>query len=127
MPSSKQVKGTAGESIAARYLEQSGYRILERNYRYLKAEIDLIARQPSDDDKRGGELVFVEVKWRRGDSFAAPEAAVNATKRRHLIRAAEAFLFQRSWQSVPCRFDVISIVGAGSTLQIEHLEAAFTG
>ncbi len=125
MPSDKQKKGFAGESIASSHLEEKGYVILEKNYRFLKAEVDLIAFLPASDYSRGGDLVFVEVKWRRDSAFAAPEAAVNRKKRRLLIQAAEAFLHERKLEGTPCRFDVVSIVGEPPGLEIEHLESAF--
>ena len=125
MPSPKQQKGAAGESIAARHLEEKGYVILERNYRFMKAEVDLVAFLPASDYERGGDLVFVEVKWREDGSFAPPESAVDAAKRRNLIVAAEAFLHERKLEGTPCRFDVVAIEGSGSSLAIEHLESAF--
>jgi len=125
MPAPKQQKGAAGEDIAARYLEQKGYVILERNYRFMKAEMDLIAFLPASDYERGGDLVFIEVKWRQDAAFAAPEAAVGAAKRRNLTMAAEAFLHERKLEGTPCRFDIIAIVGSGASLDIEHLESAF--
>lgn len=125
MPSPKQYKGTAGESMAARFLEEKGYVILERNYRFMKAEVDLIAFLPAADYERGGDLVFVEVKWRQNAAFALPESAVDAAKRRNLIMAAEAFLHERKMEGTPCRFDIVAIVGSGSTLEIVHLESAF--
>jgi len=125
MPSPKQRKGAAGESIAARHLEEKGYTILERNYRFRKAEVDLIAFDRNADGKCGGDLVFIEVKWRQNRAFASPESAVDAAKRRHLVLAAEAFLHERNLEGTPCRFDVVAIEGSGSSLDIEHLEDAF--
>lgn len=125
MPSPRQTKGTAGEDLAAKYLEGKGYVVLERNYRFMKAEVDLIAFLPASDYTRGGDLVFVEVKWRQSGQFAAPEAAVDASKRRNMIMAAEAFLHERKLEGTPCRFDVVAIQGSGRDLEIEHLESAF--
>lgn len=127
MPSPKQQKGAAGEELAATMLEGKGYVILERNYRFLKAEVDLIAFLPAKDYTRGGDLVFVEVKWRRDATFASPESAVSSAKQRNLLNAAEAFLHERKLEGTPCRFDVVAITGEGNNLDIVHLESAFTG
>jgi putative endonuclease len=125
MPSPRQEKGAAGEAIAARFLEERGYMIMERNYRFMKAEVDLIAFLPAKQYERGGDLVFVEVKWRADDSFAAPEAAVDDAKRQKMIMAAEAFLHERKLEGTPCRFDVVAILGSGDDLRLEHFESAF--
>jgi putative endonuclease len=98
---------------------------MERNYRFMKAEVDLIAFLPASDYTRGGDLVFVEVKWRQDASFATPEAAVNTSKRRNMIMAAEAFLHERKLEGTPCRFDVVAIEGSGKGLVVEHFESAF--
>jgi len=127
MPSHKQQKGAAGENLAAAMLEKKGYVIMERNYRFLKAEVDLIAFLPAKDYTRGGDLVFVEVKWRRNADFATPEAAVSEAKKRNLLNAAEAFLHERKLEGTPCRFDVVAITGEGSSLDILHIESAFIG
>ncbi len=125
MPSQKQIKGAKGESLATAMLEEKGYVILERNFRFMKAEVDLIAFLPASDYSRGGDLVFIEVKWRRDSDFATPESAVNALKKRLMIQAAEAFLHERKLEGTPCRFDVVAISGEGPNLEIEHLESAF--
>ena len=121
----RHIKGKAGEDLAAEYLEKKGYVVMERNYRFMKAEVDLIAFLPARDYTRGGDLVFVEVKWRQNASFATPEAAVDAAKRRNMTMAAEAFLHERKLEGTPCRFDVVAIEGSGSKLSIEHFESAF--
>jgi len=126
MPSGKQKKGTSGESIAAAWLEERGYVILERNYRFMKYEVDLVAFRPLPEYERGGDLVFVEVKWRRDASFSAPESAVDAAKRYRIVRAAEAFLHERKMEGTPCRFDVVALSGAPPDLEVEHFESAFT-
>ena len=125
MPSPKQIKGARGEALAAAMLEEKGYVILERNFRFMKAEVDLIAFLPTPDYTRGGDLVFIEVKWRRDSDFAVPESAVNALKKRLMIQAAEAFLHERKLEGTPCRFDVVAITGEGPKVEIEHIESAF--
>ena len=120
--------GDRGEAIAAAYLEEEGYTILERNYRYEHAEVDLVCFKPAVKYKAGGELVFAEVKTRTGLGFGRPEEAVTEAKQRNLIHAAEAYLYERKLEGAPCRFDVISIVlQPGQKPQIEHFENAFWG
>ena len=118
--------GDRGEAMAAAYLEGKGYTILERNYRYEHAEVDLVCFKPAAKYKAGGELVFAEVKTRTGLGFGRPEEAVTEAKQRHLIHAAEAYLYERKLEGAPCRFDVISIVlRRGKEPEIEHFENAF--
>lgn len=127
MPSRNQQTGARGEDLAAAFLEEKGYVILDRNYRFLRAEVDLVAFLPTRDYTRGGDLVFVEVKWRRNGQFGSPEAAVDAVKKRNLISVAEAWLHERKMEGTPCRFDVISIRGDATAPRITHFEHAFVG
>ena len=118
--------GRAGEEIASRYLEERGFRVMERNYRFERSEVDLVCFLPAVRYEDGGELVFVEVKTRRGTGFGRPEEAVGAEKRRHLVKAARAWLYERRMEGTPARFDVVSILlRPGSDPEIEHLENAF--
>lgn len=119
--------GDYGEEIAASYLEKIGYRILERNYRFERSELDLVALSPDVQGGAGLELVFVEVKIRAGLGFGRPEEAVSEAKRRNLVRAAQAFLHERRLEKAKCRFDVISIVerAGGGKPEIQHFERAF--
>jgi len=109
--------GKTGESIAARYLLEQGYVILHRDYRYKRAEIDLIAEK---DDL----LVFIEVKTRSSDKFGYPEEAVNRRKERMLLNAAEVYIHQQKWRK-DVRFDIIAITLALPTPLIHHIEDAF--
>lgn len=114
--------GDRGEALAAEYLEEQGYRILDRNYRFERSEIDLIAFSPDEF----AELVFVEVKTRSGLGFGRPEESVSDAKRRHIVRAAQAYLHERRLEKARCRFDVISIVlRADEQRDIEHFKRAF--
>lgn len=123
---SKKNLGETGEDVAAAYLEAGGYVILDRNYRFERAEIDLICYEPAADGAPGGELVFVEVKTRTGVGFGRPEEAISETKRRHIVRAARAYLHERRLERSPCRFDAISILLApGKEPEIEHFKRAF--
>ena len=123
--STKEI-GDRGEALAAAYLERKGYTILDRNYRFERAEVDLICFLPAPQYEAGGELVFAEVKTRTGLGYGRPEEAVTEAKKRNLIRAAEAYLYERKLDGSPCRFDVISILlQRGKKPQIEHFENAF--
>lgn len=125
--STKEI-GDRGEALAAAYLERKGYTILDRNYRFERAEVDLICFLPAAQYEAGGELIFAEVKTRTGLGFGRPEEAVTEAKKRHLMRAAEAYLYERKLDGAPCRFDVISILlQPGKEPEIEHFEDAFWG
>ncbi len=94
--------GRRGEQMAAEALRERGYRIVEHNFRCQYGEIDLIAEEKDD-------LVFVEVKTRRGTAFGHPEEAVTLSKRRKLVEVASYYLDvhnegDRSW-----RIDVVAI------------------
>jgi len=112
----KQV-GDAAEAAALHYLQQSGLRLLERNYRTPGrggGEIDLIMRAPD------GTCVFVEVRQRKSASHGGAAASVGATKQRRIIFAARHYLM-RLREPPPCRFDVVLLEHDG----IQWLQAAF--
>lgn len=117
--------GDRGEALAAAFLEARGYRILERQYRFERAEVDLVCFEPADQYDLGGELVFVEVKTRTGLGFGRPEEAVTPEKKRNIIRAAEAYLHERRLDGSPCRFDVVAVLLGDEEPQIEHFKHAF--
>ena len=118
-PGSRLDTGRKGELAAEKLLQEKGYRIAERNYRFGRAEIDLIAWSPENI------LVFVEVKTRSSDTFGGPEGAVDQRKRTLLNRAAGAYMesIAYEWE---LRFDVIAVVVQGERIaEIRHLEDAF--
>jgi len=103
--SNKRQTGTAYEEQAARWLENRGIRVIEKNYRCRQGEIDLIARD-------GKYLVFVEVKYRSSTEKGYPAEAVDARKQRRITRAAAFYCYEhRFCEDQPCRFDVVSILG----------------
>ncbi|MFN7490929.1 MAG: YraN family protein [Chryseotalea sp.] len=112
----KKTKGMKAEEDAANFLSAKGYEIVERNYRYKHAEIDIIA-------KKEKVLVFVEVKSRAQLKFGMPEAAVTEKKAAKIMEGAEAYLIEKKWQG-PIRFDVIAITN-GTKKEIIHFEDAF--
>ncbi len=107
----RQGLGRLGERLAAEKLVDCGYRILERNFRCQHGEIDIVAEDEQD-------LVFVEVKTRRGNSFGRPEEAVTVRKQRKIVQVATYYLdlhacFERSW-----RVDVVAVqLSAGGKLE----------
>lgn len=110
--------GTNGEHLAAIFLKNKGYQILETNWRTGKKEIDIIA-------ENADSIVFVEVKTRSNFNFGFPEEAVTASKKKLLKLAAEDYYEQKQPQKSP-RFDIISILQQGKkTREIIHLEDAF--
>ena len=113
----KKKLGQAGEDRAARFLEKQGYRILERNYSAPYGEIDLIAMHE-------GDLVFVEVKTRKGDAYGAPELAVNPRKQQRMVKAALGYIKYKNLHQMPCRFDVVAI-SASTEKEIEVIRHAF--
>ena len=109
--------GKLGEETAASYLKDRGYDIIARNYRYRRAEIDLIAR-------KGDTLAIIEVKTRTGTSLERVLEAVNRRKRERLVEAADHFLNSNRLQ-VNTRFDIIWVTRIKKDLRLEHIKDAF--
>jgi putative endonuclease len=111
--------GRAGEELAARWLERHGMRVLHRNWRQGRNEIDLIVRD-------GQTIAFVEVKTRRLGIGATPAAAVSASKRRKLARVAAGWIATWPGEGREYRFDIVEVTNAaGGEPLIEHLPDAF--
>ena len=117
-PINRRLQGRAGEALAATFLERNGFKILERNFRFERCEIDLIAED-------GDEIVFVEVKARRSSAYGSPEDAVTEEKQEHVYTAAEGYLYVHDIDHRPCRFDVIAIEYHHGTTEIRHIRNAF--
>jgi len=94
--------GKRGEEIAKRYLEKNGYKIIEQNYKTKYAEIDLVA-------KKKNEMVFVEVRTKRGENFGTPEETINKKKLRKLWGNAKAYVSWKKWQG-SYRVDAVCVV-----------------
>jgi putative endonuclease len=110
--------GKSGETAAADFLRQQGFDILETNWRFSRAEVDLIARE-------GNILVFVEVKTRRSRRHGPPSVFVSRKKMRLIADAAQVYMrqIQHEWE---VRFDIISIIWARHQQpEIEHYRDAF--
>lgn len=109
--------GRVGEKIAKDYLEKQGYKILEQNYKTKYAEIDLIARYKN-------ELIFVEVRTKKGENFGTPEESLDKRKLRKLRWNAQGYVNQVRWQG-PYRIDAVCIVldGNNKVKRINHYES----
>jgi putative endonuclease len=105
--------GEQGEVLASKYLTEKGYNIVDKNWRYQKAEVDIIAINKET-------LVIIEVKTRTSSIFAKPEEAVSQKKQNLLIEAANAYLEQNNLD-LEVRFDIVSIVKT----DITHIIDAF--
>lgn len=109
--------GKQGETEAARFLQEKGYEIMARNFRYQHAEIDLVA-------KKGKLMVFVEVKTRTNLSFGNPEEFVSYAKAKLVMKAAEHYIFTHNWL-FDVRFDIVAVSIAGTQMRVNHVEDAF--
>lgn len=110
-------KGMDGEANAVAYLESAGYIILRQNYRYRRAEIDILALQ-------GSCLAVVEVKTRARSFYASLSDSIPRAKIRRLVMAADHFI-QEHGLDVEVRFDIIQIKGKPGDVQLKHLKDAF--
>lgn len=109
--------GKQGENLATKHLLQKGYHILERNFTFKKAEIDIIAQKDN-------EIVVVEVKTRNSDFFGDPQSFVSRAKIKLLVKAADEYLVSNKID-LEVRFDIIAILKNSSEERIEHFENAF--
>lgn len=110
-------KGRAGEDIAVKWLELSGYIILAKNWRNRHLEVDIIATK---DDA----IVFIEVKTRYSSSWGAPWEAVNQKKRSLIMAAADVYLKTVGSRLEP-RFDILSVLVMGNQQDVLHIPNAF--
>ena len=110
--------GKQGEALAAAYLEKAGYQIIERNYRCLFGEMDLVARD-------GRTIVFIEVKSRKSDRFGVPQLSVGLQKQKKLSQIALHYLEQKRFYPYDARFDVIAIRMRPEGHQVELIRNAF--
>ena len=113
----KKVIGDKGEEEAVRFLVANGYEVIERNWRWRRSEIDIIARFEE-------AIVFVEVKSRKNEDFGLPEDFLSADQQDRIHLASEVFCEQIGW-SGHIRFDIIAILESQFPNHLEHLEDAF--
>ncbi len=118
---SKQITGARGEQAAAKHLRRHGYKVLVKNFRSGKAEVDIVCRHKD-------WLVFVEVKTRKSEEFGAPSEAVDRDKQRNLTKAALDYLRLLGNPQVKFRFDIVEVLlpeGAKDPADIRLIQNAF--
>jgi uncharacterized protein (TIGR00252 family) len=108
--------GRWGEDMAAAYLREKGFVIIERDWHSGHRDIDIVARH-------GEYVVFVEVKTRRSHSLTTPISAIDEKKRHHLLMAINHYV-KTYHVDAPVRFDIIAVVGTadGMMPEITHIE-----
>jgi len=111
-------RGDLGEDAAARYLEQRGFRVLDRNWRFRQWELDLVCMD-------GDTVVFVEVKTRSVTTMGTPADALDRKKQARLVKAASQYLTKKELWDEPCRFDLAAVIDTGISMDVEHIENAF--
>ncbi len=119
MTDRRRALGQLGESLAARELERRGYRILARNWRCPVGEIDLVA-------ERGGTLIFIEVRTRRGLERGTPQESITPAKQAKLIETAQTYLSENGIEERDWRIDVVAVEMSprGELLRIDVIENA---
>ena len=115
---STKEKGQEGERLAARFLKEQGFRILDRNYRNRIGEIDIVA-----EDR--GVLVFVEVRTLEASAGHSPEETIQWKKQQCISRTAQAYIQYKRLEDRPARFDVVSVVLDGTRSTLRHTPDAF--
>lgn len=120
MTTSRATVGRRGEDIAARYLVDAGYVLIERNWRGTRGELDIVARD-------GDEIVVVEVKTRTGLGFGHPAEAITADKLARLKRLTGQWLGEHSSRAASVRIDVLAVILAPSGAGTEHVVEHITG
>ena len=115
----KKTTGNIGEKLARKYAKKQGMKIIEKNYRALRGEIDIIA---VEDD----QLVFIEVKTNKQGNKVPPENRVNSAKQKQIGKVAQMYLQQSGKTGMDCRFDVIGVVlSENGGHEISHIKNAF--
>lgn len=110
--------GKLGEDKAVSFLEAKGYEILERNFQFQKAEIDIIAQFQN-------ELIVVEVKTRSSLAFGLPQEFITPSKIKLLVKAINQYVEIKN-SDINIRFDIISVYkNKTNQFEIEHIENAF--
>ncbi len=113
-----KVLGAKGEKLAADFLERNGFEVTEKNFRYDRGEIDIVAR-------KGKLITFCEVKTRTNSAYGGGENAVDYRKQQQIRKVAEGYIAERELNDYDFRFDVIVVeIRRGSTV-IRIIENAF--
>lgn len=118
---SKNKLGKIGEEKAREFLESKGFEFLVSNFRFDRAEVDLIFK-----DEKNKIIIFVEVKTRRNRKFGEPEESINKTKQNQIKKAAEGFVSENEkFLDYDLRIDTVSVFMDGKGITINHTENAF--
>lgn len=117
----QQRVGKEGEDAAVAYLISHKYRILKRNYRARRGEIDIIC-EAAGDESGSPVLIFVEVKARSSLHYGDPFEALSEEKMNRIQRAAEVFIMENHLEDAMCRFDVIGVMVGDGNPGIEHVK-----
>lgn len=113
--------GANGEIIAKQFLLDKDLKFIKKNYRYERAEIDLIF-----ENEKEKTLLFIEVKTRRSKEYGEPEESVTHSKREQIKKAAMGFVSENGkYQSYDLRIDIVSIFLKEGKADINHIENAF--
>jgi len=107
--------GKEGEEYAAKYLEENGYKIIQRNFECKQGEIDIIAK-----DKE--EYVFIEVKTRQNFHYGMPCEAVTKNKQKHIWNATKYYLYSHKLENKFIRFDVIEVYKKKNEFKVNHIK-----
>jgi putative endonuclease len=110
--------GKIGEDLATKFLEEKGYNIIERNYRFGHGELDIIA-------EKDNILIFIEVKTKKHGDFGDPINWIKRGKQLQMGRIARGYLYERNITDRDCRFDVVLVNWENGLWKIDHLENAF--
>ncbi|MCL4511336.1 MAG: YraN family protein [Bacteroidetes bacterium] len=119
-----KVLGAKGEQLAAEFMSRRGYEVVEKNFKYDRGEIDIIAR-------KGNLIVFCEVKTRTNNAYGGGENAVDSRKQEQIRKVAEGYIAERNLsagslgEDFDFRFDVIVVEMSSSSTKIRVIENAF--
>lgn len=113
----RHITGKIGEDIACQYLSKNNYKIIERNFNCRQGEIDIIAK-----DKN--EIVFIEVKTRRNNSYGSPIDAITYYKQKHIIKSVQYYLYKEKLENSFVRIDVIEVYSKEEKYYVNHIKNA---
>ena len=115
----RHITGKEGEDIATKFLERSGYKILDRNFITKQGEIDIIAKDKA-------EYVFIEVKTRKNTKYGRPIDAIDKNKIKHIRKAISYYLYINKLENKFIRIDVIEVKYIENKIYINHIKQAIT-
>ena len=115
----KRIVGDDTEALACEFLESQGASVLERNFRCRQGEVDIIARD-------GRYLCFIEVKFRKDETFGQPQEAVSYKKRQHICKVSLFYLYSKYKSlDISVRYDIIAISPKDKMLSFNWIKDAF--